>query len=183
MAMLAGALRTVAKGSLPWYSRLAGSTVYAASFCRAVKDADLKALDRYFAVIRKRSRMPNMSYAVNGIGFYLEMTAGKPPGEFATAIYIKPGATQFTYEPGPVRRTAHAVLPLYRKLACSPMFARHTAGLIRKGRTAAFRRLIRAYVRSPYLSEVKREAWGFDLLFRYPDTPYVYRNTIYRQHV
>ncbi|WP_166238309.1 hypothetical protein [Paenibacillus turpanensis] len=173
------AYQEICQAALPFYQLLAENSQFAEQFTAAVRSANLTLLDLFFLQISAGNQ--NMSYGTNGIGYFLEFSFPDPVGIYSNAISIRPGQVRFFYETKPVVRIARAVLPLYRKLAKSEATAASLYQAIQSKSHSKASKLIKKWVRSRYLYRVRVSSMGVDLYFRFPDSPYVYHNTLFQE--
>ncbi|WP_052703131.1 hypothetical protein [Paenibacillus beijingensis] len=164
---------------LPLYKELAKSRLFASKWCQAVREADLGTIQKLF-----RSKVPSArieSLSTNGIGFFVDLSFPKPLEYYTNATTIPPGTVQFTYSSSVIRRLSASVLPFYRGLSSSPLYAKSVANAVRLGDKRKLNLLIRLYVKSTFLIAVETGPSGFSLAFKYPAERYVYMNEFFHE--
>ncbi|MGU3473249.1 hypothetical protein ACLBWT_19145 [Paenibacillus sp. D51F] len=172
-------LARTASSMLPLYARFVRSRPFAEEWSAAVRAADLDTLLKLFR--EEIPLAPVNSFSTNGIGFFVDFKYPPPVQTYTNATTIPPGTAQSAFSAAMLRRLSEAVLPLYRQLAGSGIFAREAAVLIRSGQEERFRRLIRPYVRSRHLTGIHLESFGFYMSFQYPGSKHIYRNEFFHE--
>ncbi|MCD1260082.1 hypothetical protein B5M42_014805 [Paenibacillus athensensis] len=175
-------LRKVAALMLPFYAKIAANRTYAAAWARAVREADLSAMEKLLRTVLP-PRQPLAGLATNGIGYFIDIPFPKPVYLYTNATSLRPGQVQFTFSASIHRQIAAAVLPFYRELAGNPRYAAQLAVAIRRGRRILAEKLVRSLVTTRRLKSVQLEWSGVLLGFQYPSSPYVYYNELFREYV
>ncbi|MCM3748961.1 hypothetical protein M3223_16520 [Paenibacillus pasadenensis] len=133
-----------------------------------------------------RKQVPNAqlnSFSTNGIGFFVDLIFAGPVGHYTNATTIIPGMAQFTFSTPVLRHISATVIPLYRKLAASRLFARHVAEAINRNNEEKLKRLLRHYVKSRFLVGINIQDSGFYLSFKFPGSRLIYRNQFFLDKV
>ncbi|RUS45705.1 hypothetical protein [Cohnella sp. AR92] len=168
-------LQSVAKAMLPFYNEIARNGTYAASWSKAVIDADL---DRMQKLLRQVSPSIGDSLGSNAIGYFISFSFADPDVSYTNGTTIPPGSVQFFFETRVHRAIARSVLPFYRKIATSRAFALALAKAIRQREVLSVRRLTRSLVRTAALRSVTIEDSGIALSFKHSFSRYSYRNLL-----
>ncbi|AHV97218.1 hypothetical protein [Paenibacillus sabinae] len=177
-AVTADVLRKVARGMLPFYRTIAMSRSYAKAWTHAVVTADLGLMGK---LLKQAAPLAaRQGYGTNAIGYFVDFTFPPPIAVYTNGTTIPPGLVQFTFSTKVHRRIALAVLPLYRELAFNRNFADALARGIRRNDRQSVSAMVRGLVRSPALKSVRIEESGIALLFKTSDSPYPYRNLLFK---
>ncbi|QJC52011.1 hypothetical protein HGI30_10920 [Paenibacillus albicereus] len=173
----ASALSRAAGAMLPLYREFLRSRRFAERWSEAVREADLDTLLRLLNRFVPREEV--QSFSTNGIGFFVDLRVPPPLERYTNATTIVPGTAQFTFQPEALRLISRAIVPLYRRLASNPSYARLVALAISRNDNARLKRLVLPYARSRYLAGIQIESSGFVLRFKFPGTGLVYLNEFF----
>ncbi|WP_019911330.1 hypothetical protein [Paenibacillus sp. HW567] len=172
-------LRQVSRRMLPFYRKIAGSRSFASQWTTAVVTSDLSRMGRLLARIPALAKVEH--FGTNGIGYFISFPFPPPVDYYTNGTTIPPGSVQFTFDTQAHRRLALAVIPLYRKLAASPTFAKSFAAAIRRKDNKAVDVMVRGLVKADSLKSVTIEEHGVALLFHTRFSEYPYRNLLFQE--
>ncbi|OXM16461.1 hypothetical protein [Paenibacillus herberti] len=170
-------LARTAGSMLPLYREFVRDRQFSRRWSQAVKEADLDTLLLLF-----QEKVPFAvldAFSTNGIGFFADFSYPAPLNSYTNATSIIPGTAQFTFSSTALRRISTAIVPLYRKLSTSRLFARHAADAVKRGDDEKLDRLLRPYVRSRFLVDIQIKSSGFQLSFKFPGSNLIYQNKFF----
>ncbi|MNV57394.1 hypothetical protein D3C71_1497230 [compost metagenome] len=171
-------LARVATGMAPLYQAIAASRSFAESWTRSIVTADLDLMGELLRLSAPLAA--RQGYGTNGIGYFVDFDFPRSKSVYSNGTTIPPGLVQFTFSTAISRRIARAVLPFYHELSVNRNFAAAVALGIRRGDRRAVDQMVRSLVRTSALKAVTIEESGIAMKFKYPGSPYPYRNLLFR---
>lgn len=142
-------LKYIAVTVLPFYRRIVTDSAYARAWTRSVVKAYPHKQEKLFRMVVPTSR--RIDFSTNGIGYFFDFKYAKPIYTYANGTSLRPGRVQFDFDTKTHQAIAKTIIPLYRELARNDAFVCRVVRYIRKGKTCQLAKLIRQYVKSPYL--------------------------------
>lgn len=172
-------LQQVALAMLPFYRKIASNQKYAQQWSKAVVSADLDLMGKMLRGVSREAGRQGLGS--NAIGYFISFSEEHYPWTYMNGTTIPPGSVQFHFSTRVHRAIARALIPLYRKLACSRSFAMKLAGAIRQNDSLIVERLVRKLVGAHALKSVEIEDGGIVLTFKYSYSKYSYENLLLRE--
>lgn len=171
-------LQQVARAMLPFYRKIASNQKYAQQWSKAIVTADLDRMEKMLAWVSKEAGRQGLG--TNAIGYFVSFD-DDDLGSYTNGTTIPPGSVQFYFNTRAHRTMIRALVPLYRKLACSRSFAVRLAAAIRRKDSLMVERLVRRFVRTHALKSVKIEDGGMAFTFKYGFSKYSYDHLLLRE--
>ncbi|REE57361.1 hypothetical protein A8990_1577 [Paenibacillus taihuensis] len=174
-------LRKVAGIMIPFYRKIACNYTFALRWSRAVRRTDLDTLDKMFKSVAPSVKLSSL--ASNGIGYFFDFEYPEPIIQYSCGLTIPPGTTQFTFSTPVHRMIARAILPFYRALRSSSVYAAAIARAVNARNIKRLRRLVRLKVKTAALKRILIAFSGVALNFKYKRSKYMYQSLLFREIV
>lgn len=172
---LADVIQQVSRKMLPFYRKIAADDTYASRWSRAVVTTNLTRLTRLF-----NQASPNSGALIgtNSIGYFADFEYPQPIVLYSSGTTIPPGTAQSVFPPRDHQAVAAAIIPFYRSLAYNRVFAVALSAAILKNNLRAVKALVRSRIKTRALKSIRIESTGVALTFRFPFSPYTFRNLL-----
>ncbi|AZN41981.1 hypothetical protein [Paenibacillus albus] len=179
--LTAAILRKVAGIMIPFYRKIACNYSFALKWSKAVRTTDIDTLAKMFKSVAPTAKLSSLSS--NGIGYFFDFEYPEPIIQYSNGLTIPPGTTQFTFSTPVHRMIARAILPFYRALRYSSVYAAAVARAVNNRNIKRLRKLIRSKVTTIALKRILIAFSGVALNFKYKRSKFTYQSLLFRELV